>query len=224
MKFFTTLARKYRLQGFCCALAMLPGLFVQNAIALGPVDGEIIVSLWNNQFESDLLNGEVDVGSITASGELWIGDNWGLRVARYENDLKETDFENQQHTQFELRRRLLSISDNNFIALGVGVEKIDLLNGESSTGLRVSAETRLALTPVTYFYARGALLPSMGDAGAFSDISGTEIEAGISITPFPFLSLKAGFLVLDLDYENSDTGSGGNTRSDGLLIGAGIHW
>lgn len=195
-----------------------------NAWALGPVDGEIIISLWNNQFESDVLDGEVDAGSLTASGELWIGDNWGLRAARYEADLEETAISNQSRTQFELRRRFFSLSDNNFFAIGVGAESIDLLNGESSDGLRLSAEARLAVTPLTYIYGRGAYLPDMSDAGNFSNLTGSEVEVGVSLTPFPFISIKAGYMRLNLDFDNDETGSASSTESDGFLIGAGIHW
>ena len=223
MKYLCCVIRKLKRQTIIASVFIALGCWTPS-YALGPVDGELILSLWNNQFESDLLEGDVDVGSLTASGELWIGDNWGLRLARYENDLEETEFENQSRLQFELRRRLLSISDNNFLAFGVGAEKIDLLNGESTSGLRLSAEARVAFTPITYLYARGALLPAMEDAGGFQDITGKEIEVGLSFTPLPFLSIKAGYLTLDLDYENSTTGAGGSTRSDGLLIGAGIHW
>ena len=195
-----------------------------NVWALGPVDGEIILSLWNNQYNSDLLDGELDVGSLTASGELWIGDNWGLRVARYESDLDDMVISNEQRTQFELRRRLLSFSDNNFVALGVGIEDIDLVNGENSSGLRVSAEARVAVTPLTYIYGRGGYLPDMDDAGSFRNMTGSEVEVGFSITPLPFVSVKFGYLSLNLDYDNTVTGTGGSSESDGFLIGAGLHW
>ncbi len=197
---------------------------VTTVSALGPIDGEVILSLWNNQFESDVLNGEVDVGSLTASGEIWIGDNWGIRAARYENDLEESAISDQNRTQLEIRKRFISLSDNNFFALGLGLEDIDLINGESSKGPRVSAEARLGLTPLIYIYGRGALMPEMEDAGNFRNLSGSEVEFGVSFTPLPFVSIKAGFLKLDLEYDNVTTGSGGETRSDGLLIGAGIHW
>lgn len=203
-------------------------LFVASAVtpvhALGPVDGELIAALWNNDFESDIANGEADFGSLALSGELWLGDNWGIRAARYESDLEGSEFDNQKRTQVELRRRLVSFSDNNFFALGVGAEKIDLVNGESTSGLRLSAEARLAVTPITYFYGRGAYLPAMDDAGNFKDITGSEIEVGLSFTPLPFVSLKLGYLTLDLDYTDASSGAGSGTKSDGFLIGAGIHW
>ena len=188
------------------------------------MDGEVILSLWNNQFESDLGNGEIDAGSLVASGEIWFGDYWGLRLARYDSDLEETDLQNETRTQVEVRRRLISASDNNFLAFGVGAESIDLVSGDSSEGLRLSAEARLALTPITYFYGRAAYLPAMSDAGIFSDLKGTELEAGISITPFPFVSIKLGYLALDLDYEIAGSNMGGSTGSDGFLLGAGVHW
>ena len=215
MKLLKTLRLGSALVAACCA---------SHANALGPVDGELIASLWNNQFESDIADGETDFGSLTLSGELWLGDNWGLRAARYESDLEETDLENQTRTQLELRRRFLSFSDNNFFALGVGAEKLDLINGESSNGLRLSAEARVAVTPITYFYGRGAYLTAMEDAGSFEDLSGSELELGVSFTPFPFVSVKLGYLTLDLDYTDASDGAGASTTSDGFLIGAGVHW
>ncbi|MGI9319690.1 MAG: hypothetical protein ACR2QW_20350 [bacterium] len=191
--------------------------------AFGEFDGELIVSLWNNEFESDVLNEDVDVGSLTISGEIWLGENWGLRAAWYESDLEDTALQNQSRTQLVLRRRFLSLSDNNFFALGVGAEDIELLNGESSTGLRLSAEARLAVTPITYLYGRGAYLPYMDDTEQFVDLTGSEVELGVSFTPLPFLSVKLGYLTLDLDYEDIN-GGGGSTKSDGFLLGAGIHW
>jgi len=202
---------------------ILVGL-MPRAWALGPVDGEIIVSLWNNQFESDLLSGEVDAGSLAINGEIWLGDKWGLKAARYESDLEETAISNQSRTQIELRRRFFSLSDNNFLALGAGIEDIDLLNGESSNGLRLSLEGRVAVTPVTYLYARGALLPDMSDAGNFSNLTGSEVELGVSFTPFPFISVKVGFLRLNLDFDTADGDASSSTESDGFLIGAGVHW
>jgi len=192
--------------------------------ALGPIDGEITVSLWNNQFESDLVSGDVDAGSLALNGEIWIGDKWGLKAARYESDLEGTAISNQSRTQIELRRRFFSLSDNNFLALGAGIEDIELFNGESSNGLRLSIEGRVAVTPVTYLFARGALLPDMSDAGGFSNLTGSEVELGASFTPFPFISVKVGFLRLNLDFDNADGGAGSSTESDGFLIGAGIHW
>ncbi len=204
-------------------LAAASLVLAQPVHALGPVDGEVIVSLWNNHFESDLGNGEADVGSLTASGELWFGDNWGMRAAYFESDLEETALENETRAQVELRRRFLSVSDNNFLALGLGAESIDLASGDSTSGVRLSIAGRLALAPISYFYGRAAYLPWMEDAGEFTGIAGSELEVGISFTPFPFVSLKLGYLVLDLDYEQDGSG-GGSARSDGFLIGAGVHW
>jgi len=42
--------------------ALLQFFVFTDTWALGPVDGEIIVSLWNNRFSTDVLDGEVDAG------------------------------------------------------------------------------------------------------------------------------------------------------------------
>lgn len=194
------------------------------AYALGGVDGEVIASWWGNSFDGDIFENDEDSGAIALTGEIWLGDSWGLRGARYESDIDDPLLENEDRTQIEIRRRIVSLSDNNFFAFGLGAENIELVNGESSTGVRVSAEARLAVTPISYLYGSAAYLPAMGDAGNFEDLTGTEFEVGISLTPFPFVSLKAGYLIMDLDYTNGITGLDRGLTTEGFLIGAGIHW
>ena len=63
----------------------------------------------------------------------------------------------------------------------------------------------------------------MSDAGNFSDISAKEIDAGIHITPFPFMSLRFGYQKYELDYDIPVVGGAGSSTS-GAYLGLGVHW
>ena len=131
---------------------------------LGPVDGEIGIAWWANDFDIDFLDVDADVGSLFVHGETWVGDKWGIRGAWFDSDLEGETFSDQSRIQFEVRRRFLSFTDNNFIALGAGAEQIDLLDGSDSRGFRVSAEARFGIPGPVFFYGKIAYVPSFEDA------------------------------------------------------------
>ena len=199
-------------------------LFSSKTFALGPVDGELNLNLWNNDFDADILDGELDAGSLTIDGDFWLFDKWGMRAAYYRADLEGSALDNRTRIQLEARRRFISVTDNSFIALGAGVEDINLETGQDTTGLRLSLEGRVALTPAVYFYGRYAVVPDLQDAGNLEDISSSEYEAGVRFTPFPFLHLKFGYLNYELDYDNTATAMSESTKSSGFILGAGVHW
>jgi len=209
---------------FLLIIASLLSVVSIKSFALGPVDGEIGIALWENDFKADISSAEVDAGSLFIYGETWVGEKWGIRGAWFDSDLESTEFSNQSRYQLEVRRRLLSASDNTFLALGAGLEKIDLENGSDSSGFRISTEGRLSFTGIIFLYGKYAWVPSMGDAGNFDDISATEIDVGIHITPLPFVSLRLGYLEYDLDYNLTAPGLAGGSDSSGFYLGGGFHW
>ncbi len=192
--------------------------------ALGPVDGEIGIALWNNEYQVDLSQGDIDAGSTMIYGETWLGDTWGLRGAWFDSDLDGVGIPNQSRTQLEVRRRLLSASDNNYFALGAGIEQLDLINGQDTSGFRISAEGRAGLPGSIFVYGKFAWTPDLGDAGNFKDISAREVDAGIHITPMPFLSIRLGYLDYEVDFDNATTGRSGASSTSGFYLGTGFHW
>ena len=193
-----------------------------SAKALGPIDGEIGLGFWNNHYEANLRNGELDVGTTFAHGELWLFNEWGVRGAYFDSDLEETSFNNQKRTQVELRKRFLSLGDNNFLAVGAGVENITLVDGNDTNGLRLSAEARLGLPSSIFLYGRAAVSPVFESVNGYDDINSREIEVGAHLTPMPFVSLRLGYLQYDLNY--SFNGMDSNDTSSGFFVGAGVHW
>ena len=205
------------------ALVGILVLLSTNSYALGPVDGEIGIAWWANDFQADLVDADVDAGSTFIYGEGWLGDKWGVRGAWYDSDLEGEAISNQTRLNFEARRKMFSASDNNFFALGAGVENIDLENGGDAQGIRVSAEGRFGVPGPVFFYGKIAWVPDLGDAKNFDDISAQEFDAGIHITPIPFMSLRLGYMKYELDYDTA-AGLGGGSSTSGFYLGGGFHW
>ena len=199
-------------------------MFITPSYALGPVDGELGIAWWANDFDADFSDTSIDAGSVFIYGEGWLGDKWGIRGAWYDSDLEGEALSNQTRTNLELRRKLFSPTDNNFLALGFGVENIDLENGGDAQGIRVGTEARLGIPGPIFLYGKYAWVPEFGDARNFDDISATEIDLGMHITPFPFMSLRIGYLKYELDYENTDVGLSGSSDASGFYLGGGFHW
>ena len=66
--------------------------FSDSSHALGPVDGEIGVALWANDFDTDLGSGDIDAGSLMIYGETWIGEKWGIRGSWFDSDFFALSF------------------------------------------------------------------------------------------------------------------------------------
>ncbi|MEA3291983.1 MAG: hypothetical protein U9Q71_06765 [Pseudomonadota bacterium] len=206
------------------AAAMLALCLSGTAMALGPVDGEVGLQWWNTQFDADILDGELDVGTWSGFGELWLDQKWGLRGAFYQSDLEHEDLDNEQRFNIDLKRRLLSPTDNTFLALGAGWESIDLSSGGRSDGVRLVLEGRVGLAGFVYLYGQNAWIPWLSESDGLSDLSGNEFEVGIGFEPLPFLSLRAGYRDFRLDYDYDTRDGSESSRSKGLLLGAGVHW
>lgn len=195
------------------------------AWALGPVDGEVGVFWWASNFNANVLSDDANAGALGGFGELWWDQKWGLRGALYRSDLKDLDLGTTNEYNLDFKRRLVSLTDNTFLAAGVGYERLSLDGGGHSSGPRLVLEGRLGVVPgIVYLYGETAWLPSMSDASDRSDIDGSTFEAGLSYEPLPFFSIRAGYRTFKLDFQNDMSGENGSTRISGFLFGGGFHW
>jgi len=226
---------------------ILTGLILASgpALALGPVDGEVGAVWWANEYD---VSG--DGGSITSDAdapgfraELWFLQRYGVRAERYasEPDLALLDGADTSYTSLDFRWRALSLTENNYLALGVGWQQMSLdtigLDGDTS-GVRLGVDGRVALPGLFYVYGQGAYLPSLDDApaidpamGRFEDLDGWEYEAGVAWNMAPFVSLRAGYRAQQLNFSQTgieglapDTVYGGEANSEGFLLGLGIRF
>jgi len=209
---------------WAAAILVLSGLwFATPSWALGPADGEIGLLWWSNDFSTDVSEGETEGGAFGGHAEVWWDDAWGLKGSLYRSDLEDTGFESTDHLSIDVKRRLFSLTDNSFVAVGLGWEDIDLEDGTDSSGARLLLEGRVGVLGTLYLYGQTAWFPSLDDAGQRTDLNGNEYEAGLSYDPFPFLSLRAGYRRFKLDFDDS-TGTGISSETRGFIFGAGLHW
>ena len=196
---------------FCSLL-----LATTSGYTLGPVDAELGVVYWAHDVVSTDSNNTSADGD-GAYAELWIADKWGINGEYFTTDPDIAGIANSSSLSIDVMRRVLSPTENNFVALGAGWQDSELSGGGSAEGMRLVAEARAGLG-ILYVYGQAAWMPELGDAGSRRDLSATEIEFGVSITPFPFLNLRAGYRSFETDFR------GGSQNSDGYLIGGAVHF
>ena len=198
-------------------------LFFTPVQALGPIDGEVGLHWWANNFEADISDGEIDAGALGARGELWFDQKWGLSGQLYRSDLEEDDLDDAEYLNIDFKRRVFSLTDNSFLALGLGYQDVNIDN-DSSKGARILVEGRVGLGGVVYLYGQTAWFPELEDFNNRSNVDGTEFEAGLSFDPLPFMSVRAGYRRFKIDYTNELNNSDESAKSTGFVIGAGFHW
>jgi hypothetical protein len=197
------------------------------ARALGPVDLEVTALFWNS--DTEVLGVSESSGEVGGRAEIWfkkLGASAALFRPRPEGALSDLDFD---YTNLDVKWKLISPTENNFIALGAGYQNVDVTAGglsDDSTGPRLVAEGRVGLTAILYFYGRGAYMPDLSDLEegtvTLTNGSGFEYEFGLQVKPFPFLQLFGGFR----SHKNEYDVPLGTTefKHDGIVVGGGVNF
>jgi hypothetical protein len=178
--------------GACALLAAV--VSIDRTHAVGPVDVELGALYWGASTDNGIAN--ESSGAPAAFGNLWIKNSLGLGASRYdaspEGSLEGAD---SDFTTVDVRWRWLSASRNNFVALGVGAERVGFVD-DATTASRVSVEGRVSVK-IVYFFARGAYLPTMGsmvvDGTPYDGKTGYELEGGLAVKPAAFISIYAAY-------------------------------
>lgn len=175
--------------GAICVLICAP------AMALGPIDGEVGAVWWASQTDSDGSAGfsSSDAGTPGVRGDLWFLQRYGVRAGQY----RSSD-EGMDSTSIDVMWRAFAPSANNFLAVGLGWQDLQLEDsGGETSGLRLALEGRVGFTDLIQAYAQGAWLPSLDDAtgaaGMYQDLDGYEYEVGVAWGAAPFMALRAGW-------------------------------
>jgi len=215
------------------ALVLL-ALAVTPALALGPVDGEFGAVYWlsDTEISNGALSSSFGSEDIGLHGKLWI-TNWGFAGSIYKAKIDEPgmgSFEST-FTSLDFRRKLIAPTENNYLALGFGWQKVEFDDGgstASTSGLRLSAEGRIGLVGMVYLYGEGAYYLSMDDFDAdVVDPQGWESEFGISIKPAPFINFRAGYRRHSLDFDQQLIAAptvGGSIKPSGFLAGVSVNF
>jgi hypothetical protein len=209
---------------------------VLPAAAAGPIDGEVGAVYWSSNF--DVNGATADATAPGLRAELWFVERYGLRAATYRSELDGADLESSDSANVDFIWRVVSVSRNNYFALGAGWQQMDIaaIGLQDTSGARLDADARIAVTKWFYFYGQGAYLPSLEDAaslhpagGRFENMEAYEFEVGFAFEPTRFLSVRGGYRDCSLDYtrlgfDTQGTELPGTVQSSGFLLGLGIYF
>ena len=218
---------------------LLIGCLAVPAMAVGPIDGEVGAVWWANDFSYSSEVGSISSGA-GAPGfrvELWFFNKFGARAERYSSEVDELTTETADYTSIDVLWRPFSPSQNNFVAIGLGWQDMDMstigLDGETS-GVRAVVEGRVSLGGMFYAYGHGSYMPELDDAtasdpmsGQYEDLAARQLELGVSWKAMPFLSVRGGYMTYTTDFTQTGIdpllGMGtelkGEVKSEGFLVG-----
>lgn len=208
-----------RLRLLILVLCWLPA---SGAMALGPVAGQATLNWWANDFNADLGTGKVNAGAFGGQASLWLDQKWGLAGALYRSDTSSRA-NDVDYFSIDLERRLLSATENNFLAVGAGYEQLGLSGGDAH-GPRLMLEGRVGLLGAVYAYGRTAWMPVFDDTSTRRNLDAFELEAGVGFSPLPLITLGVGWRQFDLNYTDNASGDRRNTSASGPVFQAGVKW
>jgi hypothetical protein len=204
------------------AAAVLVLLPQAAARAAGPVDVEVGIAYWDAKEET---TGEPSVDASDVGGWVELGLSrfaFALSQWRVSPEDGDADF-----TALDVKYRVFEPTEGNFIAVGVGGERVNIDGGDfsdSSTSARVLVEGGVSIK-IVKIMGRYAYLPSLGDITVGPDTirgdKGYEAEAMVSVHPAPFFFVHGGYRIDSLDFELPD-GSGVTLESKGPFAGVGF--
>lgn len=206
---------------FALVVSSLPA---SGALAAGPIDGEVGLNWWANDFDADLGGGDIDAGAVGGHLQLWWNETWGLKGALYRSDLADSgSADDADYLSVDLKRRLISVTENNYVAAGVGYEQLDL-GGDDTHGLRLLVEGRVGLVGAVWAYGHSAWMPVFDDTASREDQDAFEFELGVGFSPLPFVKLSAGWRKFSLDFTDTATDAGRTNSASGPVFEAGLKW
>lgn len=199
-----------------CSLLCLP--LCAAVQAAGPIDGEVSAVWWANDFEIDngTANASSDAGAPGLRASLWLHNRYGVHASRFGSDADNAN--GADYTSFDVMWRALSPTENNFVALGLGWQQMDVEGiGDAASGARVTVEGRMSLMSVLQAYGHGSYLPSLSDItpddpalGPWEDVNAYEYELGVAWNAMPFMDVHAGYRVTNLSFTETPLAPLGN--------------
>jgi hypothetical protein len=194
-----------------------------KSLALGDFDGEAGAFWWLVDPE-DLLDTSLNTNAAGAYANIWWRQAWGIQTALYRIDKGKLNGAPDRQLVVNLERRLLSATDNTYLAAGLGWEENRFGEEGSASGGRVSADARIGLLGALYVYGKAGWAPDLKNLGQRRDISSVSVETGLVLDPLPFLSLRAAYRYHITDYTEAGTSTDRRESSYGIIFGGGVHW
>jgi hypothetical protein len=181
-------------------------------LAVGPIDGEVSALYWANTYETSSLGPSTssDAGAPGLKAQLWMLERYGLTASRYGSDADGP--QGADYTSVDLMWRALSPTENNYVAVGLGWQQMDLSGLSASTsGVRLGVEGSIGIVKVLKAYGHGSYLPALDDVPVANpslsdlhDVDAFEYELGLAWTATPFLNVHAGYRVNSVSFSQVD--------------------
>lgn len=156
--------------------------------------------------------------------EGWLNDKWSGESSIYHANGLEKGLADASQWTLDIKRRLLSSTENTYLAMGLGWNDVAISESESSSGMRFVAEGRVGIYGPAYLFGQAAYSPWMSNIGNQIDPFGKELDLGLAVDPLPSMSFRAGYRGYWLDSAESSDESSIRRQADGFYIGGGIHW
>lgn len=207
---------------FCCFSALM-----MTFSSLSYAEDELLNTkpnlMWLSDDVSVAVFGDESYNSFLGKSEIW-ADKWGVSAELLQNDNDDVFGlpSDSQYFNFDVKRLVLGSQDKSNLELGLGWQELDIDSQLDASGPKVSLSGRYNVFKSLQVYGATAYFPELEDSIQNYELKAFEIEAGLSYTPIPSLSLKAGYRVFSLDLEDpiiEDLGS-----SSGFLLGTDLSW
>lgn len=180
--------------------------------------------MWLSSNTNVSVFGNESYDSFLGTGELW-KNNWGVSANLLQNNNEDVFGlpADSEYFNLDVKRRFGSRDKSN-VELGLGWQELNIESALEARGPRVSVAGELNLLSSVKVYGATSYFPELESSlpNRDANVSGFEVEAGVSYTPLPSLSLKAGYRHFDLDLEDpviEDLGT-----SSGFLLGTDLSW
>lgn len=157
-------------------------------------------------------------------GQSWMSEEWQGHSSLYKTKSLDVGKIDSSQWSVDVTRRLLSAKKNTYLAMGLGWNDIEMVDGESSFGMRFIAKGRVGIYGPAYLFGQAALSPWMTSVGQLVDPFGKELELGLAVNPLPSMSLRAGYRGYWLDSAESYSDPSLRGQTDGFFIGGGLRW
>ncbi len=222
----------------CFALTAL--VLAAPAFAVGPIDGEVGLVWWQTDFDrsTDIEDVSIDAGAPGFRGELWFASKVGVRAETFSSDLGDLNEEDAEYLSADVMFRLFGVTDNNFLALGLGWSDMDFTESGvlpvlvETSGPRATLEARIGVASMVQIFGHYTLMPELDDydnaAGdVFAELEGQEYQLGVAWKVAPFMDLRAGYRSQTLEFTRQMTTAtdySGEVDSTGFLLGLGFNF
>ena len=196
--------------------------FSANSSAQDPFDSKPNLLWWSGDLNLSAPLEENHYDSFASEANIWAKD-WGFSGKLLQNDGELFGLpNNSEFTNFDVKRRFANKNDD-FFALGLGWQDIDIKSQLEVSGPKLSLEGRYNLSAVE-LYGQTAWFPELESTYQDDPLSGYEFEAGVLLKPLPSLSLKAGYRHFELKYDSDTNLDDVLGSSSGFLLGTDLSW